>query len=82
MYKAPYAITNQDAKFVCMLGTHVDDILWANMPEVDHLVDFVLAKFQCRDFELKNVLYCGKEVVQLEDFTIIVCSEYSQIDKY
>ena len=43
-----------------------------NFPEVDHIINSVLAKFQCGDPEMKNFRYCGKEVVQYEDFTIIV----------
>ena len=72
IYKALYSITNKDGKVVCLLGTHVDDILWANFPEVDHIITSVLAKFQCGDPEMKNFRYCGKEVVQYEDFTIDV----------
>ena len=72
IFKALYAFTNAQGKLVCLLGTHVDDILWANFPEVDHIIAGVLSKFQCGDPEMNKFRYCGKEVVQYEDFSIVV----------
>ena len=57
---------------MAIVGSHVDDLLWANAPEVDHMVDYVLKTFECGKIEEGKFRYCGKEIEQLDDFSIKV----------
>ena len=36
---------SKDGKIMAICGSHVDDLLWANDPSVDHMVDYVLRTF-------------------------------------
>eukprot|EP00959_Pyramimonas_sp_CCMP1952_P368650 7722115-Pyramimonas_sp.AAC.1 len=51
----------------CMLGTHVDDILWAADDESQRIIDSVLAELDTREIKSDSVRYCGVEIVQDED---------------
>ena len=55
-----------------ILGTHVDDLLWANKPEAQHIVDKILKEFQCGKIEERAFRYCGKDILQDDDFNIKV----------
>ena len=54
-----------------MLGSHVDDLIWACHPKYQYIIDD-LKHFQCGKVEQKKFRYCGKEVAQDDDFTIHV----------
>jgi len=53
-----------------MLGTHVDDLLWANEPEIDHLVEGLLKEFNVGTREENSFRFCGNEISQDADGTI------------
>ena len=73
--KATYSI-EENGKILAILGTHVDDILWATVPEKQHVIDAILEKFKCGTQEKRNFRYCGKEVRQSDDFSIkVTCSD-------
>eukprot|EP00959_Pyramimonas_sp_CCMP1952_P079071 1652866-Pyramimonas_sp.AAC.2 len=60
---ALFSIHNDKTEISCMLGTHVDYILWAA------IIDSVLAEFDTREIKSDTFRCCGLEVVQDEDFT-------------
>jgi len=55
---------------MAICGSHVEGLLWANDPSVDHMVDYVLGTFECGKIEEGSFRYCGKEIEQLDDFSI------------
>ena len=61
-----------DGEVKCVLGTHVDDILWVCQPEAQHLVDETKKRFVWSKEEKNNFRYCGKDVVTEADGTIRV----------
>ena len=65
--KALYSIVDENNRVVAMVGTHVDDILWACEPEVDHIVEASMAEFECGSDDIYNFTYCGIEVKQNEE---------------
>ena len=65
-----YHITTQEGRILGMLGTHVDDILWANEPGIDHLVEALLKQFNVGKREEDSFRFCGNEISQDADFTI------------
>jgi hypothetical protein len=67
--KALYSYA-RDGVVLCIIGTHVDDLLWACKPEAQHIIDEVLASFKFGKIDKSNFRYCGKQVTQDEDFTI------------
>eukprot|EP00959_Pyramimonas_sp_CCMP1952_P403266 8449711-Pyramimonas_sp.AAC.1 len=65
---ALFSIHNDKNEITCMLGTHVDGILWG----ADD--DSVSAEFDTRESKSDNFRYCGVEVVRDEDFTASVAA--------
>ena len=51
----------KDGKVVCMMVTHVDDLLWACEPEYQYMIDHILKTFECGKIEKGNFRYCGKD---------------------
>ena len=58
-----------------MIGTHVDDILWAADDESQKIIDSVLAEFDIREVKSGDFRYCGLEVVQDQDYTVHVTAK-------
>ena len=61
-----------DGVIKVLLCTHVDDIIWANDPDCDWMIDKILSVFDVGKVEERNFRYCGCEISQSEDFTINV----------
>ena len=74
IYHALYSYCDPETgELLALLGTHVDDILYCAAPgKGQEIVDSILGSFQCDEVKEKNFRYCGKEVRQVEDFTIYV----------
>ena len=68
--RALYHYTNEEGRILAMMGTHVDDVFWANEPEIDHLVDKVMNEFNVGKREQGSFRFCGDEFTQDSDFTI------------
>ena len=68
--RALYHVTSPEGKILGMLGTHVDDLLWANEPEIDHLVEGLLKEFNVGTREENSFRFCGNEISQDADGTI------------
>ena len=68
--RALYHYTNEEGRILAMMGTHVDDVFWANEPVIDHLIDKVLNEFNVGKKEQGNFRFCGDEFAQDGDSTI------------
>ena len=64
MLNAFFSYADASGKVLMVMGSHVDDLLWANLPEAEPIVDQVKASFEFGSEESRNFRYCGKEVTQ------------------
>jgi hypothetical protein len=69
--KAMYVI-EVDQKVMGIMVTHVDDLCWAISPEYEDRIQRVLDSFSVRKIEEGEFRFCGKEIKQLPDFSIVV----------
>jgi hypothetical protein len=72
VFRALYSFTDKDGKLMCVAGSHVDDLLWANHPEAEHIVQKVLGEFEFGKIDSRNFTYCGKEVATDKDGNITI----------
>ena len=59
---ALFSFSNNENDIVCILGTHVDDILWAANEESQNTIDAVLKAFGIREVKSGRFRYCGLEI--------------------
>ena len=72
VYKALYYF-HDGVRCVMILGTHVDDLLWANLPEAEWLVEEIRRLLKLGKEEEVEFTFCGKEFKQnLTDFSVKV----------
>ena len=50
--KALYSYADESGDIKIMVGTHVDDIIWACKPEAEHMIAEIIEKFQCGKQEI------------------------------
>jgi hypothetical protein len=62
----------KDGKVICLMGTHVDDILYATLPEGQSIIDAAKAAFVWGKEEERNFRFCGKDIATQDDGTITV----------
>ena len=74
--KALYVV-EVDGEIKAMLITHVDDLCWAVKPEFEENMDEILETFVVKKVEQSKFRCCGKEIQQLENFSIKVTSKDS-----
>ena len=74
--KALYVV-EVDGEIKAMLITHVDDLCWAVKPEFEENMDEILETFVVKKVEQSKFRCCGKEIQQLENFSIKVTCEDS-----
>ena len=79
-FKAWYTLNNEQDLPICILGTHVDDMMWAALPEADQAVQSILDAFDCRKVETHEFRFCGQEVKQPQgQFTVkVTCKDTSE----
>ena len=79
-FKAFYTLNNDEGLPTCVLGTHVDDMMWAVLPEADAAVQTILDAFDCRKVEAREFRFCGQVVKQPEGpFTVkVTCKDTSE----
>eukprot|EP00959_Pyramimonas_sp_CCMP1952_P188703 3946787-Pyramimonas_sp.AAC.1 len=65
---AVFSIHNDKTEITCIVGTHVDDILWAADDRSQKIIGSAFAEFDTREIKAANFRYCGLEVAQAEDF--------------
>ncbi len=68
--KALYSYTDDKGKILAMLGSHVDDCVYANEPEAEHIIQKAKEAFQWGKEEAGSFRFNGKEIHQHEDFSI------------
>ena len=76
IFRALYTFCDETGEPALMLGSHVDDLIWAGLfrhhqGSKGQYITNDLKHFQCGKVEQKK-FYCGKEVAQDDDFTIHV----------
>ena len=69
--KALYVI-EVNGEIKAMMITHVDDLCYAVVPEFQDRIDNILESFAVRKVEEGEFRFCGKEIKQLDDFSIVV----------
>ena len=80
--RALYSYTDKNGVVQMLLTLHVDDLLWACDPSCDWIVKGLIDEFKCGTVESRSFKYCGKEIVQDEDFTIHVsCADTTRAFK-
>ena len=80
--RALYSYTDKNGVARMPLTSHVDDLLWACDPSCDWIVKELIDEFKCGTVESGSFKYCGKEIVQDEDFTIHVsCADTTRAIK-
>ena len=72
MYPASYFHPGSDGDCVAVMASHVDDLLYAYLPEGEGTVKKFLSKFDFGSTETDNFRYCGKQVARDPDGTITV----------
>ena len=45
--RALYSYTDDKGNLLALVGTHVDDVIWAAMPEADAVINKVIEAFKC-----------------------------------
>ena len=76
MSKALYSF-QKDGIVKCMVGAHVDDILWASDQEFECMIQRILKTFSIRKIEQDAFRFCGREIEQDVEGTITVTCKSS-----
>ena len=73
--KALYSYA-KDGEVLLILGTHVDDLIWAAQPEAEWIIDKIRETFVFGTMDEAVFRYCGMNVKQDADFNITCeCSD-------
>ena len=68
-----------DGRIMIMMGTHVDDAMWAADPEYEYMVKNFLANFVIKREQVGDFRFCGREYLQEEDYSIrITCLDNTE----
>ena len=74
--KAVY-VYEKDGDIKAVLLTHVDDMCWAAKEGWEEPVQKILDTFDVRKVEERNFRFCGKEIVQRDNFDIEVSCKHA-----
>ena len=66
---------SRDGVVLALIAIHVDDILWANESELDSLFESIFDQLVLGKQQQKEFRFCGVEVKQNKDFSIVVTCE-------
>ena len=55
-----------------MLGTHVDDVLYACKPGFEYLLDPIFESYDVKKIEEGEFRFCGREIKQDAEYNITV----------
>ena len=70
-----FTLRTKDDKIVSVLSSNVDDLLYASEPGHEDAINAVLETFSVREVNETPFRFCGKEVAQMEDFSIKVTAK-------
>ena len=72
IFPAFYCLRNQNNKPIAVLTTHVDDLLYAYLPEGKEQMDRLLSKFEVGTTDTGSFRYCGKQFTQGPDYAVSI----------
>ena len=64
-----------NGKIVGVMSSNVDDLLYGSLPEFEGAMNSILDTFKVRERNEAPFRFCGKEVVQHEDYSITVTAK-------
>jgi len=67
-----YVFRDKGGRIALMAGAHVDDIMWAAVPEYERIMTDLFKHFELNQIEEGNFRFCGREYSQSEDFSVYV----------
>ena len=70
-----FTLRNEAKEIVAVLSSNVDDLLYGFMPEAEGALVNILKEFSVGKEEMNEFRFCGKEIVQHEDFGIRVTAK-------
>ncbi len=70
-----FVFRDKAEKIVAVMSSNVDDLLYCNLPGFAEPMEKILELFSVRDRKEISFRFCGKEVVQHEDFSITVTAK-------
>ena len=70
-----FAFRDNDDKIVGMMTSNVDDLLFGVTGPAEEAMRRVLKGFNVREVQEKSFRFCGKEVVQNDDYSIRVTAK-------
>ena len=70
-----FSLRDSDNKIVAVMSSNVDDLLYGSKPGHEGAMEKVLDTFSVRERNEAPFRFCGKEVVQHEDFSITVTAK-------
>ena len=72
IYPALYFLPGSDGDCAAVMASHVDDLLYAYLPEGEDAMKKFLSKFDLGSTETDNFRYCGKQFARDPDGTITI----------
>ena len=72
IFPAFYCLKNEEGKPIAVMTTHVDDLLYAYLPEGESTMTRLLSKFEVGTAEVGVFRYCGKQFTQADDFSVTI----------
>ena len=72
--KSLYAFS-LDGDIKVIVGTHVDDLLYAMKPEYEYIMTNLLEMFEIKETKEGKFRFCGREYEQFDDFSIKVTAK-------
>jgi len=70
-----FSLRDTDNKLVGVMSSNVDDLLYGNLPGHEKQMNDILDTFSVRERNEAPFRFCGKEVVQHEDYSITVTAK-------
>ena len=70
-----FTLRDKDGHIVSVMSSNVDDLLYASKPGYEDAMNEVLKTFSVREVNNTPFRFCGKEVNQMEDFSIKVTAK-------
>ena len=66
---------SKDGEIKVVMGTHVDDLLHASVPEYEYIMKKLLSEFEIKETQEGEFRFCGREYKQFDDFSIKVTAK-------
>ena len=74
-----YVYVDEEGEVKLMMGTHVDDMMWAGFPETDSIIDKLFGNMELKHVKEGYFRFCGREYEQDADFNIkVTCKDNTE----